>query len=173
EADRQTDLDATLKNWTESLGQCFFNAQITLRLSRLAEPEAGRREQAAQCFHEITGAFMAALNWAHGLEQDLFLYNLGAREQSDLAIKTELFQSLADDLRTKTEKLCHEIGQTVSEQWRVNEMIYGHPRGQQLVETMELKCKGCYVAETESLRSASMVHDFQVETLLTALTEPQ
>lgn len=173
ETDQRQALDAALKSWTESLGQCFFSAQTTLRLSRMAEPEDGRRAQAARCFHEISAALLGALSWVHGLEQELFLYQLGGREKTALIERGESFRSLADRLRTETETLCHDIGQTVSEHWRVNEMIYGHPRGQQLVDSMGLKCKGCYVAETESLRSASMVHDFKVETLLTALTEPQ
>lgn len=169
----KADLDKALTSWTESLGQCFFSAQTTLRLSRMAEAEAGRKEQAARCFQEIARALIVALNWLHNLEQGLFLFSLGAVDKAKLITSAESFQSLAAELRIKTEKLCQDIGDTISENWRVNEMIYGHPRGQDLVESMGLKCKGCYVAETESLRSASMVHDFKIETVLTTLTEPQ
>lgn len=172
-APQKAALDASLKSWTESLGQCFFNAQITLRLSRLEEAEDGRREQADECLALISKSLKDALGWIQKVEQDLFLQSFGALEEGVFEKEREAFGELAGELRTSAEALCGSIGQTVSEQWRVNEMIYGHPRGQELVESMGLKCKGCYVAESESLRSASMVHDFKVEKLLTALTEPR
>jgi hypothetical protein len=174
EAGDRDRLDKALEGWTLAFGQCFFLAQTTLRLSRLASSDEGRRaergDQSRRCFETIEKTQLDFFNWIQQVELQ-FIKACYSQPDNCLLELLDAFEDLGQRLAVQSGQLAHTIGDSVSENWRVQEMIYGHPRGQDIVDQFKLQCHGCHLAETESLTSASMVHNFSVETVLKALTE--
>jgi hypothetical protein len=172
---QQLQLDAALDRWTTALGQCFFTGQIALRLSRLPEgsAEAYRKDQAAGCFQLISSSLMRLMSWLNETEAVLFGQLLSTDGGPALAAQSKSFSDLGRELLAESLELTRALGDTVTASWRVQELIYGHLRGQEVVTQLQLKCVGCHLAETEYLSGAALVHDFKLDSVLAILESKQ
>jgi len=152
---------AELEALAAAVGQSLFCLHTLGRL--------GFRESADEISQGLAGLGREFLILQRSLESSLLGHLLDAEQ----AIQGEDWSCLALAGQKLAERAQELAAARLSGEWRVTEMLYAHPRGLKVAAELQLKCRGCLLAERETLAMAARVHDVGLDRLLGALgTQP-